>query len=297
MGNVIAFVPASGGVGASTLAAAVAVRAAMVGRSCAAVDLDRYAGSLEVRFGVEHSAGWRWPELSEVAGVVDGEALAAELPMSCGVAVLAGYGPHGWGRAPGDVPGGPPGGQWTEGSGEDDGEPFGRKLGASPSEAREGGDFLVQLADVVTGLSLALDLTVLDLSRDVDVLAAVAHLVDAVVVVAGSDVGQLTALSHVVPGVRRVVRASRVAGGSWESGPPPLPVEPWLVLRGTGVEPALQDLVMDALDVPLVAVVGDDRLVLGDLADGLPPGARARGDVVRAADAVLLRLARQELAA
>ncbi|WP_460627859.1 CpaE-like family protein [Intrasporangium mesophilum] len=295
MGNVIAFVPASGGVGASTLAAAVAVRAAMVGRSCAAVDLDRYAGSLEVTFGVEHSAGWRWSELSEVAGVVDGEALAAQLPMSCGVAVLAGCAPRGWGPAPGDVSGGPPDGEWTEETGED--EAFARPLGVAPAKAHEAGDFLAQLPDVVAGLSLALDLTVLDLSRDVDVLAAVAHLVDAVVVVAGSDIGQLTAVSHVVPGVRRVVRASRVDTGSWESGPPPLPVEPWLVLRGTAVEPALQDLVMDALDVALVAVVGDDRLVLGDLADGLPPGARARGDVVRAADAVLLRLARQELAA
>jgi hypothetical protein len=54
---------------------------------------------------------------------------------------------------------------------------------------------------------------------------------------------------------------------------------------------------MDGLDVPLVGVVGNDRALLGDVADGLPPGTRGRGDVVRAADAVLLRLARQELAA
>ncbi len=288
MGNVIAFVPASGGVGASTLASAVATRAATVGRSCVAVDLDRYAGSLEVAFGVEDSAGWRWPELSEVAGVVDGEALSAQLPMSCGVAVLAGHAPRGWGPVPGETPGRP--------LGPDEDETSADALEASLATDLDGGRWVAQLGDVLIGLSSALDLTVLDLSRDVDVLIAVAHLVDAVVVVAGSEVGQLTAATHVVPAVRRVVRAARTGTGAWDSDPP-LPVEPWLVLRGTGVEPALQDLVMDGLDVPVVGVIGHDRLLLSDLAEGLPPGARARGDVVRVADAVLLRLARQELAA
>ena len=80
MGNVIAFVPASGGVGSSTLAAAVAVRAAAAGRSVVAVDLDRESGCLDVVFGLEQEPGWRWPELADVAGVVDGLGLADELP-------------------------------------------------------------------------------------------------------------------------------------------------------------------------------------------------------------------------
>jgi MinD-like ATPase involved in chromosome partitioning or flagellar assembly len=58
MGNVIAFVPTSGGVGSSTLAAAVAVRAAAAGRTVVAVDLDPLAGCLDVVFGLELEPGW-----------------------------------------------------------------------------------------------------------------------------------------------------------------------------------------------------------------------------------------------
>ena len=296
MGTVIAFVPASGGAGASTLAAAVAVRSAVVGRSCVAVDLDGYAGTLDVAFGVEDSAGWRWPDLSEVDGVVDGEALAAQLPMSCGVAVLGGCAPGGWGPASGALSGSRPAEASAHGSGESPGDLPAAVQGAASGDGSDAPDWVASVADVVMGVSLVHDLTVLDLSRDGDVLAAVAHLVDAVVVVAGSSLGQLTAAAHAVTGVRRAVGAARRASGSW-SLDPPLPIEPWLVLRGRRVEPELADLVMDGLDVPLVAVVPDDRLMLTDLSEGRPPGARARGSVVRAADAVLLRLARQELAA
>lgn len=296
MGSVIAFVPASGGVGTSTLAAAVAVRSAAVGRSCVAVDLDGYAGTLDVAFGVEDSVGWRWPDLSEVDGVVDGEALAAQLPMSCGVAVLGGHAPKGWGPTAGGLSGAREAEVSAHGSGEGPGELSPVVHGAVSGDAPDAPDWVASVGDVVLGVSLVHDLTVLDLSRDVAVLAAVAHLVDAVVVVAGPSLGQLTAAGHAVTGVRRAVGAARRAGDSW-SLDPPLPIEPWLVLRGRRVEPELADLVMDGLDVPLVAVIPDDRLMLADLSEGRPPGARARGSVVRAADAVLLRLARQELAA
>ena len=269
MGNVIAFVPASGGVGASSIAAAVAVRAAAAGRSAVAVDLDRLAGRLDVMFGVEQSGGWRWPDLAEVAGVVDGVGLAAQLPMSCGVSVLSGPDPSaGW---------------WP-------------------------GVELDAVADVVTGIAAAHDVTVLDLSRDAELLASVALLVDALVVVAGTGVGQLAAASVVVPGMRRVLRGLRsglgdgVRGGRGSPGEvleaePLLPIEPWVVLRGRRVEPELEDLVMDELDAPLAAVVSHDAGLAAEIADGLPPGARGRGSVVRAADSLLMRLVQQEQAA
>ena len=265
MGNVIAFVPASGGVGSSTLAVAVAVRAAAAGRSVVAVDLDRVSGCLDVVFGLEQEPGWRWPELADVAGLVDGLGLADELPVSCGVAVLSGSGGAGWAWPAADE--GDGAGGWAE-----------------------------SLPDVVAGLADAHDLTVLDLSRDPSVLAGVALLVDAVVVVSGTQVPQLCATSAVVTGVRGLLRRLRDAGRSWDAEPL-LPIEPWVVLRGDRIEPDLEDLVVDGLDVPLVATIGDDRRLASEVTEGLPPGARGRGEVVRAADDLLLRLTDQAVAA
>jgi MinD-like ATPase involved in chromosome partitioning or flagellar assembly len=256
MGNVIAFVPASGGVGSSTLAAAVAVRACAAGRSVVAVDLDPLAGCLDVVFGLEQEPGWRWPELADVSGVVHGLGLADELPVSCGVPVLSGGRDGGWGLS----------------------------------------SRLETLPDVVAGLADAHALTVLDLPRDPAVLDAVALLVDAVVVVVGTQVPQLAAASAVVSGVRGLLHRLRDAGRPWEAEPL-LPIEPWVVLRGRRIEADLEDLVMDELDVPLVATVGDDRRVVADVAEGLPPGVHGRGDVVRAADELLLRLTDQAVAA
>ncbi len=274
MGNVIAFVPASGGVGSSTLAAAVAVRAAAAGRSVVAVDLDRVSGCLDVVFGLEQEPGWRWPELADVAGIVDGLGLADELPVSCGVPVLSGSGGAGW--------------VWPAGDDGDDGD--------DGDEGDAVAGWAESLPDVVAGLADAHDLTVLDLSRDPSVLAAVALLVDAVVVVSGTQVPQLCATSAVVTGVRGLLRRLRDAGRAWEAEPL-LPIEPWVVLRGDRIEPDLEDLVVDGLDVPLVATIGDDRRLAAEVTEGLPPGARGRGDVVRAADDLLLRLTDQAVAA
>jgi len=44
-------------------------------------------------------------------------------------------------------------------------------------------------------------------------------------------------------------------------------------------------------------VVGDDRRLAAEVTQGLPPGARGRGEVVRAADRLLLRLMAQQVAA
>jgi septum formation inhibitor-activating ATPase MinD len=265
MGTVIAFVPASGGLGSSTLAAAVAVRAAAASRSAVLVDLDPWGGPKDVLLGVEQEPGWRWPQLADVAGVVDGQGLADELPVACGVAVLTRPGPGLATR-----------GAWA-------GDAFDQWVDTVP--------------DVVAGLADAHEVTVLDLPRDDRVLAAVAVLVDAVVVLVGSHVPQLAAAATVVPEMRTLLGGLREPGGrAWEEAPL-LPIEPWVVLRGNRVERDLESLVVDELDVPLVATVGDDRRLLAEVSEGLPPGARGRGAVVRAADELLLRLMAQAIAA
>jgi hypothetical protein len=269
MGHVIAVMPASGGVGATTLGAAIAVRAAAAGREAVAVDLDRFGGRLDVVLGVEQEPGWRWDRLQDVAGVVDGSSLARELPRVGSVAVLSG------------------GASVLSG-------------GASVLS----GDALLEsvrrLREVVGGLAAAHDVTVLDLGRDASVIGAVAPLVDGWAVVVGTRVPQLASAAVSVPLLRRVVdeaeaTGSRAAGfrasGSAASGRGlRRSCEPWVVLRGARVEDEVADAVCDHLDVPIVATLRDDVRLVSDVTDGLPPGTRGRGPVVEAADEVLLRL-------
>ncbi len=175
MGHVIAFVPASGGVGASTLAAAVAVRAAAAERTTCAVDLDLLAGRAEVAFGAEREGGWRWDRLDRVEGVVDGRELASRLPSSQGVAVLS----HGAGAVGGDAGGDADGvASWVD-----------------------------RVPDVVTGLARAHDVTVLDAPRDDRVLARVLALCDAVVLVLGAHPTQIAS------GARTLDLVRGLAGG------------------------------------------------------------------------------------
>jgi len=84
----------SGGVGASTLTAALAVRAHAAGRSVVAVDGCRWGAGLDLRLGLEGEPGLRWPDLGGLRGEADGAALLAELPHGNGPPVLS------WARAP-----------------------------------------------------------------------------------------------------------------------------------------------------------------------------------------------------
>ena len=265
MGHVIAFIPASGGVGASTLAAALAVRAAAADRRVAAVDLDSLTGlggRLDVVLGSEQQPGWRWQQLAGVDGVVDGAGLARELPASAGVAVLSGAG----------VP-----------------------VDAWPEVVR----------DVVAGLARAHDVTVVDLPRDERLVRAVASLLDALVVVVGSQVPQLAAAAVSLPSLRALLESAvpgDTHGGGILGEPVLEPVfepvfEPWVVLRGARADAEVEDLVRDELDVPVIGFVRDDPRVLADAVDGTPPGLRGRGPVVDVVDRLLLRLVAQELAA
>ena len=89
-GRVIAVVGACGGVGTSTLAAAVAHAVRRHGQSAVLVDLDVPGPGLDVFLGIEDEPGARWPELGTARGDVDGDGLLAALPRWRSVPVLSG---------------------------------------------------------------------------------------------------------------------------------------------------------------------------------------------------------------
>lgn len=87
--QVIGILGASGGVGASVLSCAVAVRATAAGLAAVAVDGVRFGGGLDVTMGIERERGLRWPDIAGVRGRVDGAELSAQLPCSVDVPVLS----------------------------------------------------------------------------------------------------------------------------------------------------------------------------------------------------------------
>ncbi len=86
-GELLAVLGGSGGVGASTLAAALAWRAAELGRSVALVDADRFGGGIDLLLGAEREAGWRWPRFAAADGVLGD--LREFLPTVDGVTVVS----------------------------------------------------------------------------------------------------------------------------------------------------------------------------------------------------------------
>ncbi|MDQ1699730.1 MAG: hypothetical protein QOG34_1593, partial [Frankiaceae bacterium] len=85
-GLVIGVAGACGGAGASTLAAALALRA---GSSSMLVDADPSGGGIDVLLGVEGTAGTRWPDLRASRGVVAADVLAGAVLRVDGVAVVS----------------------------------------------------------------------------------------------------------------------------------------------------------------------------------------------------------------
>lgn len=96
-GVVVAVVGATGGVGASTLAVALAQRATQEGGEAAVVDLDPFGGGLDLLLGAERVEGWRWPQLAGASGQVGD--LRSYLPVVDGVSLVA------TSREPGPEPG------------------------------------------------------------------------------------------------------------------------------------------------------------------------------------------------
>lgn len=90
--RVLGVVGASGGLGASTLAVALAVRAAASVGATVCVDGGFERGGLDVTACVEHVAGLRWADLTSLRGEVDGADLLQSLPTEGAVRVLAARG-------------------------------------------------------------------------------------------------------------------------------------------------------------------------------------------------------------
>ncbi len=80
---------ASGGLGVSTLTCALGAAVVRQGGTAVVVDGTVMHGGLHVTAGVEHEPGYRWRDLVEVDGPVDGERLLGHLPVAAGVAVLS----------------------------------------------------------------------------------------------------------------------------------------------------------------------------------------------------------------
>ncbi len=85
---VVTVIGASGGVGASTLAAAMAQLSAATGSPGAAlVDADPFGGGIDLLLGAERVPGWRWPRLRSAEGQLGD--LRSYLPVVDGVSVVS----------------------------------------------------------------------------------------------------------------------------------------------------------------------------------------------------------------
>jgi hypothetical protein len=88
--RVMGVIGASGGLGASTLAVALAVRAGPHVGATVAVDGGHDGGALDVTACLEHLPGLRWSDLAAAQGALDGAALLQALPAEGTTRVLAG---------------------------------------------------------------------------------------------------------------------------------------------------------------------------------------------------------------
>lgn len=93
---VVAVLAGSGGAGASTLAAGLAMVARSRGLTAALVDLDPIGGGIDLLLGAERTPGWRWPRLLGARGEVTD--MRRFLPQVDGLSVVS------MGRPAGDEP-------------------------------------------------------------------------------------------------------------------------------------------------------------------------------------------------
>lgn len=87
--QVVGVLGASGGLGVSSLAVAVGLRACARFGATVCLDGDGVGGGLDVTACLEHLPGLRWPDLEAAQGQVDGAALLRALPAEGSLRVLA----------------------------------------------------------------------------------------------------------------------------------------------------------------------------------------------------------------
>jgi secretion/DNA translocation related CpaE-like protein len=233
----IAVLGGSGGVGASTFAAALASVAAGASSPVTLVDADPLGGGVDRVVGFEGLDGIRWETLADSAGRFGSRSLREALPRRDGLAVLA------WGA--------------------------GSRSVLDPARVRE----------VVSATQRGSDLVVLDLPRYPDATSAdLLMRCDHVVLLSGLTVPAVAATSRVSALVAPVAdRVHLVARG------------------GAGALPA--EDVAATLELPLLAVMSDQRRLAESVELGLGPVRSRRGPLARAARAVIGRLTAPGVAA
>lgn len=216
----------SGGVGATTFAAALAMTAAGSG-PCLLVDADPLGGGIDRVVGMEDLDGIRWDALEQATGRLSSHALRQALPHKDGLAVLT------W-------PGGP--------HVADDGHAVSEVLSA----ARRGNHTVV-----------------VDLPRHGDPVGgeAIPHC-DQIVLVTGVTVPSVAAAGKVAARLRQTARGLHLVTRNATAGLPP-------------------DEVADALGIPLVTTMTDQRRLTEDIDLGLGPVRSRRSALARAAREVL----------
>ena len=236
----------SGGVGASTLAAAVAAaRAGSGGPSRAQrgfagavhgatlVDLDLARGGIDVTVGLEHVGGPRWPDLMRARGRVDGVALRRLLPQAHDCAVLAANGRR-WARPGEDGPGAEP-----------------PDRGTVPSTGLPGA-----VSSVLDALRLARPPLVIDCPAAR--VGEIRRPGDVLVLVGSTSVRGLADLD--------------AAAAAFADGDPRVGGAVILVLRGGAADDEVLDVITDQTGVPVFGHVGEDRRVSRAEARGDWPG-------------------------
>jgi len=87
--RVVTVLTASGGVGASTLAASLSMRAVMRELSPILVDADPLGGGIDLLLGAEDTPGVRWGELGATSGRIERRSLVDALPAEWGLPFLS----------------------------------------------------------------------------------------------------------------------------------------------------------------------------------------------------------------
>jgi len=88
-GTLVAVIGGCGGVGASTLATALALSAAASGQEPVLIGADPWDGGIDIALGAEDVPGPRWPDLAAVSGRLSSAAILDGLPQAHGVRFLS----------------------------------------------------------------------------------------------------------------------------------------------------------------------------------------------------------------